>query len=123
MSDASSDQFQQTVRLRHLSLEIDRIGRKKHPHIYAISDGEAVKFGFTWNLSARMRGLQNATPRKLLLLADVFADAMTERAIHWHLSECRIHGEWFRLCDESRHVIDLMIPSKLRDLYKILGID
>ncbi|HEY6461145.1 MAG TPA: GIY-YIG nuclease family protein, partial [Polyangiaceae bacterium] len=59
-----------------------------------------VKIGQTWDVLARMRGLQTANPRELELLvvmAQADADGWDERSLHYRFRAHHERFEWFRL--------------------------
>ena len=71
-------------------------------HVYFIQAGEGgpIKIGVAKDVEKRLKGLQTASPKTLVLLASIpvrgsiKAYAM-ERDFHFRLSGYRIRGEWF----------------------------
>lgn len=68
--------------------------------LYAISDGEYIKVGITWDIHARMSQLQTANARKLSLICSkdcvsVQNAEFQERDLKLILKELRVSGEWF----------------------------
>lgn len=64
--------------------------------VYFISDGHAVKIGYSWRPEYRMADLQAATHRELKLLAQCTGSIKTERELHSRFAELRLSGEWFK---------------------------
>jgi hypothetical protein len=63
-------------------------------HVYAIADGTAVKVGRTVEHPVvRLRDLQTANPRVLVLLA--WTTTLTERQAHRTFWRWHVRGEWF----------------------------
>lgn len=65
-------------------------------YVYFISDGEAVKIGFSEKPLRRIKGLQSGHPKPLTLLGTIPASVMDEMALHKRFDHLRIQGEWFR---------------------------
>lgn len=76
---------------------------ENHGYIYFITDGEAVKIGFSEKPLRRLGGLQSGHPKPLRLIGAVPASVMEEVAIHKRFDHIRIRGEWFR---ETPELID-----------------
>lgn len=89
-------------------------------YIYAITDGEFVKFGQTWDVSKRLRSLQTSSPKKLSLLKSCLLPKQFEGGIHDHLKPHRRSGEWFDLNDASKAVIELMHVDHFEKLYALV---
>lgn len=70
----------------------------------------AVKIGVADNVKTRMRALQNATPDRLILLAEMPGDERYERQLHVLFAEYRIRGEWFR-CEGKLAVFIAALPA------------
>lgn len=73
--------------------------RKEQPRgqlVYFISDGEAVKIGFSHSVMQRLKNLQTNHPRPLELLATVPGPWELERELHQKFAHLRVQGEWFR---------------------------
>jgi hypothetical protein len=66
--------------------------------VYAVSDGQFVKFGITSNRKRRLQALRNGNPRTLRMVALTHERARDlECVIHQALHRDRIvHTEWFR---------------------------
>lgn len=69
-------------------------------YVYAITDGDAIKIGWTRRPPAgpggRLVQLQTAHPRKLRLLGVVAGALAAEANLHRRFAAYRLHGEWFR---------------------------
>jgi T5orf172 domain len=66
-------------------------------YIYAITDGTAIKIGWTArHPRSRLAQLQTASPAELQLIGAVLASAYQERTVHHRFASHRIRGEWFR---------------------------
>lgn len=79
--------------------------------VYAISDGLAIKFGSAWDVQKRLESLQIGNPRKLRVLAQSLVARGTEPAIHKALYYQRLRGEWFRICQETCVIVDLLVKG------------
>jgi T5orf172 domain len=81
--------------------------------VYFADDGAGrIKIGVTRNLHARKRSLSHEASA-LTLLGTIAGDRHTERAIHLHLSEHRLEGEWFADCGPVREVIATVLEHGL----------
>lgn len=71
----------------------------------AATDGR-IKIGTTRrDVSERLRQIGQDFAQPLALIGSVDGNHRFERAIHAHLAEYRIAGEWFRDCDAVRRTI------------------
>jgi hypothetical protein len=78
-------------------------------YVYAIVDQDAsiVKFGKSKAPGQRLRSLQTANGKRLELWAYCEeGKGFNEREIHKQMKAHRIAGEWFRLNDQTRNLID-----------------
>ena len=64
--------------------------------VYFVTDGEAVKIGFSGAPDGRVADLQISTPRELKPLAKFPGTMADEQAVHALFQDLRIRGEWFR---------------------------
>lgn len=64
-------------------------------YLIAASTGH-IKIGIAQNVSARLRGLQNAHGEPLALLAECAGGRALEQRLHKTLATYRLKGEWFR---------------------------
>lgn len=55
-----------------------------------------IKIGYTAGGTARVSGLQTATPYKVTLLKLIRGDQKAERALHRRFAHLHQRGEWFR---------------------------
>lgn len=71
--------------------------------VYAISDGDLIKVGFSGNLRGRLTELQAASPRPLTVCGDRTTERAraVERVAHYLLREQRVRGEWFNVSPEQ----------------------
>lgn len=65
-------------------------------YVYLISDGTAVKVGYSVKPEARVAELQTGNPRELLLLAKKEGTEATEATLHTRFIEDNLILEWFR---------------------------
>jgi predicted Zn-ribbon and HTH transcriptional regulator len=66
--------------------------------LYAISDGTAVKLGFTKkSAESRLIQLQKGCPRELFVVWTKAGDAQEEACLHQRFADLRIRGEWFSI--------------------------
>lgn len=66
-------------------------------HIYFITDGEAVKIGFSQDVIRRMGNMQTENARDLKLLTSIQGSIDDEIAIQRRFRHLHIRGDWFRL--------------------------
>lgn len=64
--------------------------------IYFIRAKDAIKIGFTMNVTKRLAELQSANHEDLELLAAFGGGVADEQYIHQIFSALRLRGEWFR---------------------------
>jgi hypothetical protein len=65
-------------------------------HVYFLHDPSGfIKIGTTGNLSQRLRDLQAANPRELVLLGTLRGDRDVEIAFHIYFADLLARGEWF----------------------------
>lgn len=81
----------------------DSIAPLPRPHrnegwVYFISDGEAIKIGWSPNPHTRKKALATGNPRPLKVLAQIPGSIRDEKLLHLLLAPYRIRtdGEWFR---------------------------
>ena len=74
--------------------------------IYVLSDGTAVKIGFTMNNPrTRLESCQTGNPRKIELLTTTLGTIEDESRVHRMLSAFRLCGEWFEDCKPVEAVV------------------
>lgn len=76
--------------------------------VYFISDGEAVKIGFSAIPESRMTNLQGGSPRDLKMLGKFPASLDNEQALHRKYKPSWIRGEWFRLDKDVMALIEAL---------------
>lgn len=81
------------------------------PHVYFISDGEAIKIGKAINPPKRLKNLQIGNPRELKMLGYFRTSHYSEGNIHRHFEAFWIRGEWFRDNPELRAFIAKNCPA------------
>lgn len=81
----------------------DRLG-----YVYFVTDGNAVKIGFSEIPSQRIADLQSSCPAKLERLALIKGSIRDEQALHRKFHALRLHGEWFTLTPELRSQIAML---------------
>lgn len=67
--------------------------------LYFISDGEFIKIGRTGNVVNRLRTLQNANPKKLVLIKALDNSGWEGPVWHYAFKQYRAQGEWFHVQD------------------------
>lgn len=79
------------------SLHYSTTDRSPTPYIYLIQAGHSgpVKIGVSRTPQKRLRSLQTANAKTLVLRASFFGDAQCEQTIHQYWSRFRLSGEWF----------------------------
>lgn len=87
-------------------------------YIYAMQAGEFIKFGWAKDIESRRLSLQTGCPWKIELIGAAEWPRKFERAIQEKLKHVRAQGEWFKDCDESQEVVEMLntdFPRPLRD--------
>ena len=74
---------------------------KKYIYFIKETDSYFVKIGEAENISKRLKALQVANPRKLILFGSVLWEHRKEREFHKKYSKYHIKGEWFKFDDKS----------------------
>jgi hypothetical protein len=87
------------ARRRSGALEAKPVPLPERVGVYAITDTHGnVKIGKSWQSArSRLESGQTWSPATLTLVGMVSEDPHDEKAIHKHLREHHIRGEWFRL--------------------------
>jgi hypothetical protein len=65
-------------------------------YVYFVSDGDAIKIGWTKRVFCRLAQLQVPHLRPLELLGTIAGDRDEEARMHHRFHHLRIRGEWFR---------------------------
>jgi hypothetical protein len=68
----------------------------KQGYVYCITDGTAVKIGYSLKPEARVAELQTGNPRPLRLLATQKGTEADEKALHVRYLHLNVLQEWFR---------------------------
>lgn len=75
----------------------------KKQYLYAISDGEIIKLGYTSDIKSRIKSLQTSNSKYLFLAWKYYVGRCVKKA---RIAECKLHrrcrdhkirGEWFKL--------------------------
>lgn len=92
--------------------------KKKKYYVYAITDGEFVKIGYSNDVPKRMKSMQTGHPKRLDCIwkyyaGDKPADAIRiEGKLHRYCKKHRVRGEWFSMA--SVKMIDNFSVSNYR---------
>ena len=84
--------------------------------LYAITDGQDVKLGFSSNVQNRLKALQTSQAPNLKVLWKFYTGrgrltAMNaEKCLHRHCKKYRISGEWFSL--DCMELVEAFKPKK-----------
>lgn len=81
-------------------------------YVYLITDGTAVKVGYSVKPAARVSELQTGNPRKLRLLAAMKGTEEDEAAIHQRFMDHNIILEWFIPSEALYSVFGLTLEGK-----------
>ncbi len=78
--------------------------------VYFLQGGDdgAIKIGMSRDITRRVSELQKCSPVELRIIGTIermVGAAVLEASFHKRLAEHRLHGEWFKNCDEVRLVI------------------
>lgn len=77
--------------------------KKKYPGFVYFVQGEnggAVKIGYTIDIKVRLKQLQTGYPDNLKILTIFPGSQADEQSLHEKFSEYRLHGEWFKPCED-----------------------
>lgn len=76
----------------------DKRAQRQHKigYVYCITDGTAVKIGYSLKPAARVAELQTGNPRPLRLLATIPGTEATEKSLHVKYLRYNVLQEWFR---------------------------
>ena len=87
---------------RYVTPEQQQHEKRRH-YLYAISDGQSLKVGFSVNPGARLKDMQTANPRPLVIAWKTYCAseskeaAYQEKKLHRYLIKYSIRGEWFSM--------------------------
>lgn len=73
--------------------------------IYFAASGGRIKIGITENVPRRLAYINTHLEQPLTLIGTISGGRKAEKAIHDHLQDHRLNGEWFKDCDEVRRKI------------------
>ena len=91
-------------------------------YIYAMQAGDFIKFGWAKDVESRRLSLQTGCPWKIEVIGAAEWPRKFERAIHEKLKHVRSHGEWFKDCEDSQAVVDMLNYDYRRPLRDCVGI-
>ena len=80
----------------------------KKYYLYAITDGEFIKLGYSSSISGRLKAMQTGHPKPLKCLWRYYVgktEAVArrlERKLHKYCSKQRVRGEWFSMACAAR---------------------
>ena len=80
--------------------------------IYFLECDGRIKIGFSRNPDSRVRELATGAPAKLTFLGQVDGPISLETALHRHLRNYRVSGEWFRDCEQVREAMRLALAGE-----------
>ena len=73
--------------------------------LYFVGNQNAIKIGFSSQVERRLRAFAIGNPGKIELLGSVRGSLEDEAALHEHLAQYRVCGEWFADCSAVRETI------------------
>lgn len=82
--------------------------------VYMVRSGERgpVKIGWATNVESRIRTLQTAHHKRLVVVRIIDSVPIAEKLLHKHFSQNRISGEWFTFCAEMLSVdVEHLMPQ------------
>lgn len=90
--------------------------------LYAIFDGEALKFGVAKDPEWRLSQFQTGNSRELLLLGSTLADRKLEREVHRYCKDQRIRrSEWFVREGRAIEIEVLIVRGDHRPIFGLMG--
>lgn len=96
-----------------MGIDRARLARQRGGHVYFITDGNAIKIGFSTDVLYRLGGLQVGHPAELRLLADFVGSTLDEANILRRFEHLNLRGEWFK---HDPEIIDFIAElEKVRD--------
>lgn len=75
---------------------------------------QIVKIGVSTDVVARIQAIKQGSPIPLELVACLRGPAQLERALHVYLRESRLKGEWFRVTDAVKRIVELAQGDSLQ---------
>jgi hypothetical protein len=85
--------------------------RERPAYTYFISDGAAIKIGYSKQPGIRIASLQTGTSARIEVLLVVPESVISEVAAHAKFDHLRIRGEWFKSDPEILGFIDGIRPQ------------
>jgi hypothetical protein len=73
-----------------------RRGQRSRGFVYFVTDGEAVKIGFSTCVEDRLSAMQTSHPKALTIIGAFPGYVYEESRLHTHFGHLHIRGEWFR---------------------------
>lgn len=93
---------QELMRLNgYLSRNVEQSSSTKRHYLYAISNGDAIKVGFSVNPKARLKDMQTSNHNELRIVWQCYCAespkeaSRQERRLHKFIDKYRLRGEWF----------------------------
>jgi hypothetical protein len=81
--------------------------------IYFIQSLNTVKVGYTsHDVKTRYNAIKTSNPHGMVLIGTMKGSRYIESEIHNLLEPFRVSGEWFKLCDEVKCLIDELLNGK-----------
>jgi hypothetical protein len=81
--------------------------RRKHTVYFIEAPAVGVmKIGVTGDLGRRFKVMSDGSPTPLVVVCSFAGTARQESALHTRFLASRSHGEWFRISDEMRALVD-----------------
>lgn len=96
--DEAVAEFDRRQRRAEEAYGISDGGDHDHPTVgvvYFVQSGDLVKIGFSTDLRKRLKTLQTACPRPIVLLHRFQGTRDDEKRVHRRFSHLRMRGEWF----------------------------
>jgi hypothetical protein len=86
---------------------------------------DVVKIGFSIQLGSRVASLQTSAHKKLKVFRAIDGDRSTEAWMHERFGRLRLHGEWFKFCEEMLSVTPpaVRIPSAAPPREQVAGVN
>lgn len=83
-------------------LEADLSDKSRVGCVYFVSDGEAVKIGWCWNMPRRLEILQTGNAKELKVIKTILTldPPKLEAALHKKYADHHIRGEWFMIDED-----------------------
>lgn len=94
--------------------------------IYAISIGDFLKFGISKHVGQRLSEVQSGCPYEAKLISSTGSltwdqAVKLERLVHLALADFHERGEWFRKCQKTLAVAELMRTKSPSEFLLLMG--